>query len=91
MNTSKLVLGILGGVAAGAILGVLFAPNEGEKTRKKIISKANESQDALKDKFNSLLNSLNKKYDSISEAEERLVSKGEAILNSVKEKKVKNL
>lgn len=91
MNSGKIVLGILGGVAAGAILGILFAPNEGKKTRNKIISKANESQDALKDKFNSLLNSLNQKYDSISQAEDRLVAKGEAILNSVKEKKAKSL
>jgi len=34
MDTSKIVLGILGGVAAGALLGVLFAPERGRKRAK---------------------------------------------------------
>lgn len=34
MNTSK-ILGILGGVAAGALLAVLFAPERGRKKRAK--------------------------------------------------------
>jgi gas vesicle protein len=35
MDTSKIVLGILGGVAAGALLGVLFSPEKRKKTGKK--------------------------------------------------------
>ena len=36
MKADKLILGVLGGVAVGALMGVLFAPEKGSKTRKKI-------------------------------------------------------
>lgn len=36
METGKIVAGVLAGVAVGAILGVLFAPNKGSETRQKI-------------------------------------------------------
>ena len=90
MNSSKLLLGILGGVAAGALMGVLFAPEKGSKTRKKIISKANDGSDVLKGKFDSLLKSMNQKYDNILHSKEELISDGEARLNAVK-KELKNL
>lgn len=84
MNSGKLIVGILGGVAAGALLGVLFAPEEGSKTRKKIIDKANDGADTLKDKFDVLLESVNQKYENIWQAKEELISEGEAKLNAVK-------
>ena len=36
MNSGKLVLGLLAGLAAGAVLGILFAPEKGTETRLKI-------------------------------------------------------
>jgi gas vesicle protein len=90
MNSSKLLLGVLGGVAAGALMGVLFAPEKGSKTRKKIMNKANDGADVLKDKFDSLLESMNQKYENIWNAKEGLISDGEARLNAVK-KELKNL
>lgn len=39
MKNSNVLLGILGGVAAGAIAGILLAPDKGSKTRKKLNKK----------------------------------------------------
>lgn len=55
MRTSRALLGIVAGIAAGAIIGVLMAPDTGENTRKKIVSKSNSTVDDLKSKFNSLV------------------------------------
>ncbi len=90
MNSSKVLIGILGGVAAGALLGVLFAPAEGKKTRKKIRNKAGDGTDALKDKFHSTLDSINKKYENIWNNEGKLISDGEAKLDAIK-KELKNI
>jgi gas vesicle protein len=35
MSSNNIALGILGGIAAGAIAGILLAPNKGSKTKKK--------------------------------------------------------
>ena len=36
MGSGKVLLGVLAGVAVGATLGILFAPDKGSETRKKI-------------------------------------------------------
>lgn len=55
MRTSKAILGIAAGVAAGAILGVLMAPDSGENIRKNIASKSKDKVDDLKSRFNALV------------------------------------
>jgi len=55
MRTSKAILGIAAGVAAGAILGVLMAPDSGENIRKKISTKSQGMADDLKSRFNTLV------------------------------------
>lgn len=54
MNSEKLLFGILAGLAAGAILGILFAPDKGSVTRRKIIDKTNEYAKELEQKVNGL-------------------------------------
>jgi len=50
-NAAKLLGALLLGAAAGATIGVLFAPDKGSNTRKKIKSKTNEIIDQLSDKI----------------------------------------
>lgn len=67
MNPGKLLLGVLGGVAAGALLGILFAPEKGSKTRKKISKKGEDYVDGFKEKFDELLHSMSEKFNKVKD------------------------
>ncbi len=75
MNSGKVLLGALAGVAAGALLGILFAPKKGSKTRKKIIKKGTDYADGLKEKFDDFVDTATKKYDSARNEAETLIAK----------------
>lgn len=52
MNDSGKLLGtLLLGVAAGAAIGILFAPEKGSETRRKIVGNAEDLVDQLSDKI----------------------------------------
>ena len=67
MKTNKLLAGILLGAAAGAVLGILFAPGKGSETRKKLNKKAQKIADEVKEKFNGLKEELEKKVKEAGE------------------------
>jgi len=67
MNSGKVVLGVLAGVAAGAILGILFAPAKGTDTRKKICKKGEDCGDELKEKINEFLDSISEKFEKVKD------------------------
>ena len=54
MSQGKFILGALAGLATGAILGVLFAPEKGTSTRQKIVHKGEEYVDNLKGKISTI-------------------------------------
>ena len=67
MSSGKVLLGLLAGVAAGALLGVLFAPEKGSETRKKISKKGEDYADVLKEKFNEFLESISEKFEKVKD------------------------
>lgn len=67
MNSGKVVLGVLAGLAAGAILGILFAPDSGVNTRQKIVRKGEGYIDDLKEKFNDFVDHVAEKVEKVKE------------------------
>jgi gas vesicle protein len=67
MSSGKILLGVLAGVAVGAALGVLFAPDKGWNTRKRISKKAEDITDDLREKFDEFLDSISVKVDEAKE------------------------
>lgn len=87
MKASNVVLGVLGGLAAGAVLGVLFAPDKGVNTRKKIAKKSSDLKDNVKSSFNDFLTSVEDQYHSLtSKAEDvaqNIADEGKANLEKI--------
>lgn len=65
MRSHKLLLGLIGGVATGALLGILFAPHKGSKTRKQIFKKGKDYADEMKGKLGGLMENFTEKYENI--------------------------
>lgn len=80
MKASNIVLGILAGAAVGAVLGVLFAPDKGSNTRKKITRKGEDMVEDLKAKANLLAEEAN----HLARQANRLVDKVGDSVQSVK-------
>jgi len=71
-------LGVLAGVAAGALLGILFAPDKGKVTRKKISKKGEDYLETAKEKFDEFLNDISEKIDEVKEEVTDFAEKGRA-------------
>ena len=80
MKKSDVVVGILGGLAVGAILGVLFAPDKGSNTRRKIAEKGIDLKDNLKGNFNDFVASIEDQYSNFTSNAEDVIEEGKSKL-----------
>ena len=78
-KTTNVVLGLAVGTAIGVGLGILFAPDEGKNTRKKIKDSLRDKSDEFKEQLDNLTESVREKSlelkGSLEEKIDRLFSK----------------
>jgi gas vesicle protein len=67
MKTTHVIAAIVAGMAAGATIGILFAPDKGSATRSKITSAGSDLADKLTDGFHDMLDSVMGKYKEAKE------------------------
>ena len=65
----------MAGVGAGVLIGMLFAPEKGTETRRKIGEKYNDLGDSLKTKFTDLVDSVKEEYGLAKDKASNLVNK----------------
>lgn len=67
MSTSKVLLGVVVGLAAGAMAGILMAPDSGPNTRKKLSSQGQGMVEDLKGKFNDFLDGFMNQVETVKD------------------------
>lgn len=83
-NLTKTLLAFAAGAAIGGILGVLFAPEKGIVTRKKITSSGDDFLDLMKSKLNDLMDEVTRETEIIKKAEKDLFAKKEELEELIK-------
>ena len=84
MSSSKILVGFLAGASIGALAGILFAPDKGSNTRKKISSKTGDLTDSVKNSFNDFIDGVKETYSGAKEEVEEFSNKSRAKLDGVK-------
>ncbi|MEO8515595.1 MAG: YtxH domain-containing protein [Flavobacterium sp.] len=95
MNTGKLIAGTITGLAIGATLGILFAPEKGSVTRKKIKDKGgdylNDCLTDLKTKFDDLKSTVKEQFENAkNDVEEQFQNAKDDVRKIAEETKTKN-
>ena len=66
-SASTVALALAGGIAVGAIISLLFAPQKGEDTRNMIADKTRDLTDGVKEKFRAIRNKVKSRGEEIAD------------------------
>lgn len=65
-DNGKIVTALLAGLAAGAVLGIIFAPEKGSETREKLNESVADLGDAIKERAEEQFDQLNDLKDKLA-------------------------
>ena len=75
-DTGKVIGALLVGAALGGALGILFAPDKGSRTRRKLMAKGNDLTDSIRDKFDEFLEGVKEQIDTMKEKASEYMDNG---------------
>lgn len=76
MSAGKIVSAVLAGVAVGAALGILFAPEKGSETRRRIAKRSKDYADELGNKAHEFMDDIADRYESVKDEAIRMTENG---------------
>lgn len=79
-STSKIIAATLAGVATGALLGLLFAPEKGEETRRKISETYSDLSDTIRNKVSDLVDTIKNEYGNVKDTVNDYTGRGPATM-----------
>lgn len=83
-NAGKVIGAIFLGAAIGGALGILFAPDKGSETRKKISKKGHDLTDAVKEKFDAIVDKFRKEVEDVKDQTDEYVANGKSAIEKLK-------
>lgn len=80
-SSGKVLTALITGLAAGTVLGILFAPEKGSETRDKLNDSLADLSDALKERAEEQLDQLSELKDKLVAAFKSKAAEAEEILD----------
>jgi gas vesicle protein len=77
-NIGRAVGALLLGAAIGGALGILFAPDKGSRTRKKLMAKGEDLTDAMKEKFEDFMDGVKEEIEEAKNKASEYMTNGTA-------------
>ena len=74
-SSTSFLIGLLSGAAIGDALGILYAPDKGKVTRKKIAQKTEDLKDDILDKMDEMKQSFGESINKVKEKVEEVKGK----------------
>lgn len=83
-SSGKVISALLLGAAVGSILGILFAPDKGSETRRKISKKGNDLTDAMNEKVQELIEEFKNETEAVKGKAKEFVSNEKSVIEQLK-------